>query len=480
MIAERPGLTVAQLSEATALAEAYLYRVLPAILAGGQVLKHVRGLYLSSPPPEVPLVEVPQPVVRELVLGALSERQKQQLLAGDTPEVIDSSSCGPLRPEVRICRREILVRQYTPVAWRSQVAWHTYWDRHGGCGGANLEDEELMAGSPPEPAREHQTGRVSWGQARRWVRGGARPRRCLTRHVARIPPANSARPVAAAGEGVYVVRGSDAGGPAARGPLLRQELPAGLLARSAQGPPRSLLLPAADVVQLVRRADAAGSPAGSAVLRQGVPAGELALQPRAARCTRGGPERHVAERGPPASGADRRLLSTTTTRRSTLIMRIRLTLTTVAVAVMAAAPAFAASTPPPVVVVGHPIVHVTPDRVAEIPFSLTGCATAITCTAPIALYSRTGLRVTQPTSAGFLADGGVTDFPGLRLTPAGWRALRHARRLLTSLVVSVPHVGRELLGYETLLLPAAGQLRWCAGLLRRGAPPCNGPFRSVS
>jgi len=94
VIGERPGLTVAQLSEATALAEAYLYRVLPAILADGQVLKHARGLYLSSPPPEVPLVEVSQPVVRELVLGALSERQKQLLLDGDTPEVIDSSSCG--------------------------------------------------------------------------------------------------------------------------------------------------------------------------------------------------------------------------------------------------------------------------------------------------------------------------------------------------------------------------------------------------
>ena len=89
--------------------------------------------------------------MRELVLGALSATDKQLLRDGETPRHERSTTSGPLRPEVVLRRREILVQQYTPAAWRSQVAWHVYWKPHGGCGGANLDNKELRAGSPPTP-----------------------------------------------------------------------------------------------------------------------------------------------------------------------------------------------------------------------------------------------------------------------------------------------------------------------------------------
>ena len=90
--------------------------------------------------------------MRELVLGALSGTDKQLLLKGGTPRHELSGSSGPLRPEVVLRRREILVCQYTPAAWRSHLAWHTYWDQHGGFGGANLDNEQLMAGLAAAPA----------------------------------------------------------------------------------------------------------------------------------------------------------------------------------------------------------------------------------------------------------------------------------------------------------------------------------------
>jgi hypothetical protein len=83
----------------------------------------------TSPPVE-------QPTVRELVLAALSGTDKRLLVEGGTPGHELSGTSRPLRPEVVLGRREILVVQYTPAAWRSQVAWHSYWKLHGGFGGA--------------------------------------------------------------------------------------------------------------------------------------------------------------------------------------------------------------------------------------------------------------------------------------------------------------------------------------------------------
>ena len=116
---------------------------------------------------------VEQPTVRDLVLAALSGTDKRLLLEGGTPRHELSGTSGPLRPEVMLRRREILVVQYTPAAWRSQVAWHSYWDQHGGFAGANLENEQLMADSPSTPRSQHRKVRVAWGQARKWVRAQA-------------------------------------------------------------------------------------------------------------------------------------------------------------------------------------------------------------------------------------------------------------------------------------------------------------------
>ncbi|MGO9973437.1 MAG: hypothetical protein ACLP01_11645 [Solirubrobacteraceae bacterium] len=119
--------------------------------------------------------------MRELVLAALSPSDKRLLLEGGTPRHELSSSSGPLRPEVTLRRREILVSQYTPAAWRSHLAWHSYWDRHGGFGGANLDDEQLMAASPPTPSSDHRKVRLTWGQARTWVREDTAQQECQSR-----------------------------------------------------------------------------------------------------------------------------------------------------------------------------------------------------------------------------------------------------------------------------------------------------------
>jgi hypothetical protein len=112
-----------------------------------------------------------QPSVRALVLDALGEHDRRVLLEGGTPRHEHSTSSGPLRPEVALRRREIRVAQYTPAAWRSQVAWHVYWRQHD----YDTLDEQLRAGSPPTPRSEHRTERVTWGQARKW---GFRPQVC--------------------------------------------------------------------------------------------------------------------------------------------------------------------------------------------------------------------------------------------------------------------------------------------------------------
>jgi hypothetical protein len=159
-------------------------------------------------------------------------------------------------------------------------------------------------------------------------------------------------------------------------------------------------------------------------------------------------------------------------------MRIRLILPLAALATAiaaAAAPALAADTPPAVTVVAHPTVQVTTDRIAEIPFTLTQCATALDCDASIGLTDRLGL-VTQSAPAAYLPGQlGDTRFPGLRLTGAAWRALRRAGRLTTRLIIDLPGGRRQVLGAETLEAPAAGAGRWCVGT-RRLAPPCHGSF----
>jgi hypothetical protein len=58
------------------------------------------------------------------------------------------------------------VRQYTPAAWRSHVAWHAYWTEHG----YDTLNDELRVASPPRPRSDHRTVRLTWGQVRKWVR----------------------------------------------------------------------------------------------------------------------------------------------------------------------------------------------------------------------------------------------------------------------------------------------------------------------
>jgi hypothetical protein len=136
------------------------------------------------------------------------------------------------------------------------------------------------------------------------------------------------------------------------------------------------------------------------------------------------------------------------------------------------------TTPPQYVTVfGDPTVHVTPDRVAEIPFVLASCANSLTCIGQIALYGPSGRRLTQTAPAAFLDTPGSGDFPGFRLTPAAWRSLTRSHRLAARLVLKLPAGATQLLGYETLLAPMKGQARWCSGPVRPLAPPCHGSFR---
>jgi hypothetical protein len=151
----------------------------------------------------------------------------------------------------------------------------------------------------------------------------------------------------------------------------------------------------------------------------------------------------------------------------------------VVLAVWVAVPAVALGAvvrPREVSALGDPVVHVTPDRVAEIPFVLRSCSDAPACLSQMALYARGGRRLTEGAPVSFLPSAGGS-FPGLRLTAGAWRALARTKRLRTSLMVRLAGGGRQLLGYETLLAPASGQARWCSGAVRRLAPPCTGPFR---
>jgi hypothetical protein len=156
----------------------------------------------------------------------------------------------------------------------------------------------------------------------------------------------------------------------------------------------------------------------------------------------------------------------------------RLALSSLAVAATIAAPGgtLAAEPAESVTTALNPTVHVTPDRIAEIPVYLRACTDAKTCDAPIALYTRRGRRLTDSVPAAFLPSLNQGSFPGLRLTPAAWRDLTRTHRLFTRLELRLPAGATELLGYETLLPPSAGQARWCAGV-HRLAPPCNGRER---
>jgi hypothetical protein len=111
---------------------------------------------------------LPQPTVRELVLAALSPTDRSILLAGGTPRHERSSSSGPLRPDVELRRREVLVTQYTPAAWRSHAAWHTYWRERD----YDTVDEEHRKEAPPTPRSDHRKVRLTWTEIRSWLKEG--------------------------------------------------------------------------------------------------------------------------------------------------------------------------------------------------------------------------------------------------------------------------------------------------------------------
>ena len=69
--------------------------------------REIRGSAPASTGDTSPLVA--QPAVRELVLAALSGTDKRLLREGGTPRHELSGTSGPLRPEVTLRRREILV-----------------------------------------------------------------------------------------------------------------------------------------------------------------------------------------------------------------------------------------------------------------------------------------------------------------------------------------------------------------------------------
>ncbi len=121
-----------------------------------------------------------------------------------------------------------------------------------------------------------------------------------------------------------------------------------------------------------------------------------------------------------------------------------------------------------------PAVYVTPDRVAELQFYLSSCTTGPACGAPVALYSRTGQRLSDTTPAALLpSPGDHAEFAAVRLTAGAWRTLKRAHRLVAHVTVRFPNGSSELLGYETLLPPARGEAPYCTGVLHPLGPPCR-------
>ena len=115
-------------------------------------------------------------------------------------------------------------------------------------------------------------------------------------------------------------------GAASAGALLLQAMPAGRLARAAEGPPS---LPAAEPSRdllVVRRSVARRPASGGAVLLKAVPAGVLPARPQAAPQLAEdlGPARHVARSaGTNGKRKEPAWLTETTTRSRTLFARAR-------------------------------------------------------------------------------------------------------------------------------------------------------------
>lgn len=110
---------------------------------------------------------IAQPTPRDLVLGFLSDADRDEILAGGRPSKWEggSASSGPLRPQVMCRSFGLEVQQYTPEAWETHVAWHTYWRQHG----YHTIDEELAADAPPRPSGDRELLRITWGQIRQWI-----------------------------------------------------------------------------------------------------------------------------------------------------------------------------------------------------------------------------------------------------------------------------------------------------------------------
>lgn len=140
------------------------------------------------------------------------------------------------------------------------------------------------------------------------------------------------------------------------------------------------------------------------------------------------------------------------------------------------APAVAVSgqLPERVAAFADPAVQLTPDRVAELRFYLSSCTTSPACVAPVALYTRGGLRLTSTVAAALLpSPGDRSEFAAVRVTTRGWRMLRRTRRLVARVVIRFPNGTSELLGYETLLPPTRGEAPYCTGVLHPMGPPCR-------
>ena len=121
-----------------------------------------------------------------------------------------------------------------------------------------------------------------------------------------------------------------------------------------------------------------------------------------------------------------------------------------------------------------PAVHVTPDRVAQLRFFLSSCSTGPACVAPVALYTRGGVRLTSTVAAALLpSPGDQSGFAAVRVTTGAWRTLRRTRRLVARVVIRFPDGTSELLGYETLLPPTPGEAPYCTGVLHPMGPPCR-------
>ncbi len=56
--------------------------------------------------------------------------------------------------------------QYTPAAWRSQVAWHTYWRERDYA----TIDEAHRPEAPPTPRSDHRKVRLTWTEIRSWLK----------------------------------------------------------------------------------------------------------------------------------------------------------------------------------------------------------------------------------------------------------------------------------------------------------------------